>query len=419
MHVWLITIGEPLPFFGDSDVRLQRSGLIVERLVERKHEVTWWTSTFNHFNKSHYVDEASSLRINDYTKVNLMHGVAYKKNVSFARFINHWQLARHFSRMAPTEPKPDVVLCSFPPLELGVAAVNFGKRFGVPVILDVRDLWTQDLRFRMPGFLRPFSRFFLYPFLRSDRIAMTQAAGIMACSQRYQEWGLDLAKRPLGVLDRVFPHGYPTPKEMADEEARNSMMAVGVNPDKKIFLFIGTFCGGIDVGTILDVARKIGRRNRSDLQFVIGGDGERAKEWKTQSLGLGNVVFTGWVNSREIHYLNHVAIAGIGAYKKGAMMSITNKIFEYMSAGLPLLLSLPGEAARIIDEGQCGINYVPGDPDSLENAVLKIADNSELRVAMGRNSKALFNQRYNADTVYSSVCDFLESAPDLARANGL
>lgn len=49
MNIWLIKVGEVLPL--ESDSRKMRTVLLAESLVERRHDVLWWTSAFDHFKK--------------------------------------------------------------------------------------------------------------------------------------------------------------------------------------------------------------------------------------------------------------------------------------------------------------------------------------------------------------------------------
>jgi len=49
MRVWLLQIADPLPLA--PGVRRMRTGMLADKLVERGHEVAWWTSAFDHVNK--------------------------------------------------------------------------------------------------------------------------------------------------------------------------------------------------------------------------------------------------------------------------------------------------------------------------------------------------------------------------------
>src|SRR4051794_31632102 len=117
MRVWIVTIGEPLPVSAARD-RPLRSGMLAEELLARGHEVTLWASTFDHARKLHRYPADISLNPEERFQVRLLHGIAYRRNVSVRRVINHIQLARKFRRQALLEPQPDLILCSLPTIEL-------------------------------------------------------------------------------------------------------------------------------------------------------------------------------------------------------------------------------------------------------------------------------------------------------------
>src|SRR5687768_16760322 len=136
----MVTIGEPLPTDGES-VRLLRCGILSDLLVRQGHEVLWWTSTFDHTQKRHRYSDDTGVTLHDGYRLQLLHGRGYPHNISWERLADHRTLARKFSKLAADEPRPDVVLCSFPTIELSREAIRYGERTGVPVILDVRDPW--------------------------------------------------------------------------------------------------------------------------------------------------------------------------------------------------------------------------------------------------------------------------------------
>src|SRR5439155_9149672 len=151
MRVWLITVGEPLPVDGTGD-RPYRTGLLARFLIEAGHEVLWWSSTLDHIRKRLRAPESVSLDVEDKLRLVLLHGMPYRRNVSISRLINHIGIAREFERLAPAQPRPDIIVCSLPTLELSDAATRFGGEHGIPVVLDVRDLWPDIFVDVLPAF---------------------------------------------------------------------------------------------------------------------------------------------------------------------------------------------------------------------------------------------------------------------------
>lgn len=414
MKVWLITVGEPLPIEG-AQKRKWRTGYLAELLAGRGHEVTWWTSSVNHFTKEFFCRGNLRVPAGERLTVQFLDGRLYRSNVSLARFVNHREIAREFDRLAPAQDRPDLILCSLPTLELSASAVAYGHRHGVPVLLDVRDLWPDEFVNLLPKSVRFLGPLLFAPLYRDARRALEGADGIVAISQTYLDWGLGFAGREQGRCDAVFTHGYPVthPCEEEVEAAGGRLRARGIDPARPFFLFLGTFVGSIDLGTVIEAARRLLGEGVTP-QFVLCGSGMREAEWKAAAEGVDNVLFPGWVDVPEIAWLSRHAVAGLGAYKAGALMSLTNKIFEYMSAGLPILLSLPGEAARVVvDDGGCGLFYTPGDPASLATAVKRMLDHPDERNQMAAAARALFERDFSAATVYNRMADFLEAVPRL------
>ena len=101
MNIWLVTIGEPVPVEEGVRDRLHRTGFFGRFLARHGHRVTWWTSTFDHFRKNHWVEEDRDLDSADGVRIRMVHGCGYRSNLSLARLRDHRQIAAKFAAMAP------------------------------------------------------------------------------------------------------------------------------------------------------------------------------------------------------------------------------------------------------------------------------------------------------------------------------
>jgi glycosyltransferase involved in cell wall biosynthesis len=409
MNIWLITVGEPLPTEG-AEKRPWRTGLLARMLANQGHHVVWWTSSVNHFQKTLHVHSNARVTIDPYLDIQFLHGGLYTRNISLNRFWNHWVIGREFKRLAPTQQKPDLILCSLPTLELSDEAVKFGRNFRIPVLLDIRDRWPDELASALPGPLPHLGPVLLFPMFAQARNALAGATGLIAISRSYLDWGLKLAGRSQHGSDGIFTHGYPrsTAAPLPRDEIEARLRKIGVDPTKRLIWFIGTFVGSIDLSTVISAARSLQEQGHSDTQFVLSGEGQDAARYRSEAEGLQNVVFTGWVNKPEIEALSQSAWAGLAAYKKGALMSLTNKVFEYLSAGTPLLISLRGEAESIVIRNACGLVYQAGEPASLVENILRITADVALHDAMSTNARELFEREYDAANVYAKMIEFIE-----------
>ena len=163
MRFWLITVGEPVPLPGGRE-RLLRTGVLGGHLARAGHDVTWWTSTVDHFRKRFHSVPGPVLSVQPRYEVRFLSGRLYHHNLSLARLRNHREIARAFRATAATVPQPDLIVCSLPPLELCVEAVHFGRERGIPVFLDVRDPWPDVFYQVLPVPLRRLGPLLFIPF---------------------------------------------------------------------------------------------------------------------------------------------------------------------------------------------------------------------------------------------------------------
>jgi len=159
--------------------------------------------------------------------------------------------------------------------------------------------------------------------------------------------------------------------------------------------------------TPIEAMRIMARQGRDDYQLVISGSGDFDEQWRRLARGLPSVVFTGWIGVPHIIHLRRVAWAGIAPYRSG-FLTVGNKLFEYMAGGLPILLSIGGDAKEIIESTQSGIAYSGGNPQSFAAAVDRLAVTGE-RNRLSGNSLRAYNDHYSAEKVYGEMIEYIES----------
>ncbi len=305
MRVWITEIAEPLPI--DAGSRELRCGILADQLVSAGHEVLWWTATFNHIRKVHRFPESATLAIRPGFTIRLLRAPAYPHNLSPARLWHNRIIAQAFAAEAAQRSAPDLIFCCLPVPELAERCVEFGLHRGVPVIVDVRDIWPESYVSLLPKTLRAPARLILWRKFARTRWTFRKATAITAVSETYLDWALTHAGRPRAALDAVFPLGYPAPPEISQPELSARIdrfcMSHGIRRDHLIVSFVGTFGASYDLETAIEAAGLLARDQHEPIQFVLAGDGYKMARLASRARNLRNVILPGWLSKEEIHTL--------------------------------------------------------------------------------------------------------------------
>ncbi len=413
LRIWLVTVGEPLPS-DPGHPRLLRTGILARTLAARGHEVLWWSSAFDHSRKVQRAEADHCIDLQPRFRLSLLHAPGYRHHVSLSRIRHHRATARAFARLAPAEARPDVIVSSLPTLELCEAAVDYGRSRGVPVAIDIRDLWPDIFLELAPRGLKTVARCLLDSMFRSARRICAGATAVLATSPDFVDWGLRNAARARKPTDADFPLGY-APDEPSSEALRSAEEVWdrrGIRAERAGLraCFFGTFGRQFDFDTVLDALRRL-RSEGCRVTAVLCGEGDRLAALRTAAADLEDVVtLPGWVDAASIRSLMKRSDVGLAPYFSTPSFesNIPNKAIEYFSAGLPVLSSLRGVLQRTLDEVSGGWTYPNGDAAALAGLLSRLGGAREDLAARGRNALALFHDRYQGERVYGAMADHVE-----------
>ncbi|GAG71497.1 unnamed protein product, partial [marine sediment metagenome] len=89
--------------------------------------------------------------------------------------------------------------------------------------------------------------------------------------------------------------------------------------------------------------------------------------------------------------------------------SITNKIGDYLAAGLPILnSSRNNEFMKIVVDYEVGFNYMPGNCEELEKYIKLLYNNQNKRIQFGKNARKLAEQYFNRRDSYKKIYELIE-----------
>jgi glycosyltransferase involved in cell wall biosynthesis len=180
---------------------------------------------------------------------------------------------------------------------------------------------------------------------------------------------------------------------------------------RAVFTGAHGIANGLDA--VLDMARVLKERGRRDIEVMLIGDGKLKPQLvaRAEREQLDNCHFLTPVpktllaqQMAEVE-VGLMVLANVPAFYYGTS---PNKFFDYVSSGLPVVNNYPGWLADLIAEHGCGIAVPPNDPEAFADALVRLADNRELRMEMGANARQLAESHFDRAKLAGQFAVFLE-----------
>lgn len=284
------------------------------------------------------------------------------------------------------------------PILQAIPAIIFGKLKRARVVVWVQDLWPDSLE--ATGFVR-------------NRLALS-AVGIVV-RWIYQHSDLLLAQSHAFVTSVAAMAGrttvlyHPNPGERVFQSVETGTAKVVLEPGFNI-LFAGNLGTVQALDTILDAAEQL--RDVNDLRFVLAGSGSRST-WLAQELvrrKLENVSLLGRLPPEAMPGLLSQASVLLVTLARSPILgqTVPSKVQAYLAAGKPIIASLDGEGARLVEEAAAGMSCPAEDASALAQACRKLYSASpEDRERIGRAGRCFFEKHFDPDMLASRLAKLL------------
>jgi len=113
--------------------------------------------------------------------------------------------------------------------------------------------------------------------------------------------------------------------------------------------------------------------------------------------GWSQVTHLGFVNRQKVNELLAKSKAGLVTFlpSPNHIDAQPNKMFEYMSAGLPIITSNFTLWREIVEGNECGLCVDPMDPKAIGGAIQYLIDHPAEADQMGKNGRQAVEKKYN------------------------
>jgi glycosyltransferase involved in cell wall biosynthesis len=309
---------------------------------------------------------------------------------------------------AVRETRPQVIIAR--DLPLCPTAVWVGRRYGVPVVLDMaehypaqaQNLWDSgrrkpwDVVVRNPRWVAAVEK---YCVRRVDHVL------VVVDESADRLVALGVPRERIDVVSNTPPAARARRERAATSPSDAGRVEV-------VYLGIQEVIRGL---LELVEAVRILRDQAVPVRATIVGGGRDAELFRARARELGltadDVVFTGHLPDHRtaLEIVERAAIGVIATRKSAESEStIPNKLFDYMAAGLAVVTSDIGPCARIVRETGAGEVFRAGDAADLAAAVRRLASDPERRRAAGEAGRRAVLTRYNWERDASALRRVIE-----------
>lgn len=151
-----------------------------------------------------------------------------------------------------------------------------------------------------------------------------------------------------------------------------------------------------------------------NLKLVIVGDGQMRAELESdlQALGVAqHVLFTGACSHTQVPDLIRSFDIALAPYPDTDHEFYFSplKLFEYMGCGVPVIAADIGQIAAVVNHGETGLLYRPGDIDALTCSCQALLADPQRRQAMGLKAAALIHDQYTWDHNAARVVEIVDA----------
>jgi glycosyltransferase involved in cell wall biosynthesis len=397
MNIWIINqyVGVPTGGVGNRHFSLGR------KMVERGHSVVVVASGYSHRTRREEVSFGSAPWTTaayygvDFVWVRVP---AYRDNgldrvYSMVKF---GIATRSTQRKWGIKP-PDVVVGSSPHLFAALAAERIARSYGVPFVLEIRDLWPQTF-IELGGY--PSWHPAIWSLERVERYLYRRADAIISLLP--------------GAADHLVMKGADRTKiTWIPNGVDLSLMPLPTSPptrDEFVVMYAGAHGRANALDSIIEAAAILGKEAPEDgIRFRFLGEGpEKSRlEQRCVAEGLNMVGFEPFVpRSRALEIMQEadafiVTLCDSNLYRYG--MSL-NKIYDYMASARPVVfgarsLNNPVEASG------AGVVVEPENAQEMARAVQHLARLPlEERWTMGLAGRRYVEDRHD----YASLAEQLE-----------
>ncbi len=286
----------------------------------------------------------------------------------------------------------DALVATSPPLFVGGAALVLSVLRRIPMVFEVRDLWPESAvalgELHSPRAVALAGKLEKTCYNRARRLVVV-TEGIRR----------RLAERGFGAKLALIPNGANTDLFRPDPAAGAALRAeLGLALGNRfVVLYAGIHGIAQGLETALEAARQL--QAVSDVHFVFVGEGPKKVELLAmkERLGLDNVTMLPERPRSDMPAFLSAADVALVPLRRLKLFegALPSKMFDAWACGCPVILSIDGEARRVLEQADAGLFVEPENAGQMAKAILQLKGDPALLHRYGDNGRRLVEENYS------------------------
>lgn len=301
--------------------------------------------------------------------------------------------------------KPDVIITSSPTFFSIISGYWYSLRKKADFILEIRDLWPAamiELGVMKEGFItRVLEKMEMFFYKKSKILIMVT----QSFKENVVSRGIDEGK--VHVITNGFNQELFYPREKNEDLVNKYNLQ-----DKFVISYVGAHGISQNLSTILEVAKKL--KTNKNIEFVFVGEGAEKEKLKqiANDKKLSNVQFIDsqpkelipeFYNSSDLCL---IPLKNIELFKT----FIPSKMFEIMACGVPIVASLEGEAAQILEDSKAAKVVKPDNPEEIASAIIELINDKEKYNGMKANGPGFVVENFARNKLAEKYLELINNA---------
>ncbi len=370
---------------------------LAKQLVSYGHSVTIFAAGFHYTLLKETVEyDQDGKRIENKSGIKFVwvKTYPYSKN-DIKRMVNIFSYAWKLNFLIPelNLEKPNIIIGTTVHPFAGVIAHRFAKKYRVPFIFEIRDLWPQSFIdmgvWKKDSIVsKVFRAIEKYTVKRADRII-----SLSPMTERYLKDVYDYEDN-IYIPNSVDVNYANENKSLEDMNETFVQLRKLKEDQKKLFMFTGAIVQSNSINTFIETSKKL---KRDDIQIVLVGKGqERAKYEKLiKDESLSNISFLDPVHKKLVPKLLDFADVLL-LIQGNVQWGSSNKLYDYLAAKKPIITSLYVKHNDVVEDIGCGYSSGYGNSDDMVKNIDKLFSLSdEKKMEMGAKAYTYVSKNHD------------------------